>query len=295
MAADAPRASGTSAFRWAVICAIASLGLYVGAAAAGWPGEPNACLDGGNCYCESVRSGPIAQPANTLSCLGFVIVGLWIGLHADRARPARSGDLFVDDPLLPAIYAAVAVFLGPGAMYFHGGMVEWGGVLDALSMYFFIFFVVAYDLTRWLGRGRTFFLVAYFGPLGIATVWQTVMSGSSIPIFATAVTAAVLLEIALAVHAARAGARPVTDASPAERSRLRVIGGSRRWVVFGATCFGLAASVWLPAHTDGPLCFPDSLLQGHAAWHLLCALTVGAIYLHFREPAEARQGAKVAS
>jgi hypothetical protein len=37
-----------------------------------------------------------------------------------------------------------------------------------------------------------------------------------------------------------------------------------------------------PSRTGGFLCDPDSLLQGHAVWHLLCAGTTGSIYLYHR-------------
>ena len=38
---------------------------------------------------------------------------------------------------------------------------------------------------------------------------------------------------------------------------------------------GIGFGVYLLSRTDGPLCAPESLLQGHAIWHLSVAVGVG--------------------
>jgi hypothetical protein len=55
-----------------------------------------------------------------------------------------------------------------------------------------------------------------------------------------------------------------------------------RWAALTVLCFGSAFGVWVPSLSGGPLCEPESWLQGHAAWHLLCAGATGAIYLYLR-------------
>lgn len=37
-------------------------------------------------------------------------------------------------------------------------------------------------------------------------------------------------------------------------------------------CMGAAAAVHASSRTEGPLCRPDSVLQGHALWHVLSAV-----------------------
>jgi hypothetical protein len=54
------------------------------------------------------------------------------------------------------------------------------------------------------------------------------------------------------------------------------------WLVAAAVLFLTAWGVWIPSHTGGLLCDPDSLLQGHAAWHLLDAGAVACIYQFYR-------------
>ncbi len=45
----------------------------------------------------------------------------------------------------------------------------------------------------------------------------------------------------------------------------------------------MAFAVWIPSRrSDGALSDPDSLLQEHALWHLLCALATLLIWLYYR-------------
>lgn len=52
--------------------------------------------------------------------------------------------------------------------------------------------------------------------------------------------------------------------------------------------FGVGLAVYLFSRTGGPLCDPDSLLQGHAAWHVLSAAAAGwfGVRVVAREPSE---------
>ena len=43
--------------------------------------EPNRCQPD-HCFCEALRDGPVMQPSNTYSNLGFVLVGLIIAVPA---------------------------------------------------------------------------------------------------------------------------------------------------------------------------------------------------------------------
>ncbi|HEX6310431.1 MAG TPA: hypothetical protein VF152_02255 [Acidimicrobiia bacterium] len=49
---------------------------------------------------------------------------------------------------------------------------------------------------------------------------------------------------------------------------------ARRRLVIGAVLLGAATAINLLSRTGDPLCRPDSLLQGHAAWHVLTALAL---------------------
>jgi len=35
------------------------------------------------------------------------------------------------------------------------------------------------------------------------------------------------------------------------------------------------------SRTGHPLCVPDSIIQGHAIWHILCSVSTGAMFIYF--------------
>ena len=64
--------------------------------------------------------------------------------------------------------------------------------------------------------------------------------------------------------------------------RHRHLKAQRWWLVAAAVVFLAAFGIWLPSRTGGPWCDPDSLLQGHAAWHLLDAGSVACVFAFYR-------------
>jgi hypothetical protein len=54
------------------------------------------------------------------------------------------------------------------------------------------------------------------------------------------------------------------------------------WFWAGLGIFAVAFAIWNVSRTGGAWCSPESLLQGHALWHLLSAVSVGCFYLYFR-------------
>jgi len=70
------------------------------------------------------------------------------------------------------------------------------------------------------------------------------------------------------------------EAVGARRGRTRI---DRRWLLAAGGLFALAFAIWIPSRTrTGLLCDPEAALQGHAVWHLLCALAAGSIFLYLR-------------
>jgi hypothetical protein len=50
---------------------------------------------------------------------------------------------------------------------------------------------------------------------------------------------------------------------------------ARRWVGTSAAALAAGSAVYLLSRTDAPWCDPESLVQGHAVWHVLAALAAG--------------------
>jgi len=251
----------------AIPCLVAglSIGALVIVGLEGWLG-PLGINAGG--FCERFRDGIIKQPANTWSSLGFVAVGIWIGFTAMRDRaalrvaggPAPSRMSATNG--YPVLYASLAVLLGPGAAAMHASTTDWAGVLDRMSMYVWIAFPVAYGLTRLRDLSGIGFVAIY---LAIALPFCLLIANDAVPISGDFVLGTLIFTLA---------ATEVAIGSE--------LSGRRAWLVAATCAFLLAFGTWLPSRTGGAWCDPDSLLQGHAVWHLLCAVAVACIFAFYR-------------
>jgi len=91
--------------------------------------RPATCLPA-DCFCEAVRPEGLAQPVNTLTSLGYVLLGLW-ALAGGVRRP--DGDRHTA-ALMSAVGVALAL-LGLGSTSYHGTVTFVGQVLDVAGMY----------------------------------------------------------------------------------------------------------------------------------------------------------------
>lgn len=236
----------------------------------GYPGGPDECLVLGDCYCEAAGEGIAAQPANAWSNLGFVAIGLLVLADAGRRRRG-SGRLATDDRYA-VLYGAVAVFLGLGSFAFHGSLRAWGGFVDVQSMHAFLAFILAYDLARIHDRDWGWFLTWFAGLLAVFTAAIAVLPPEhGKTLFGVFVGVALIAEAAVSYPALRPWAPRRLD--------------PRRmpWFWAGLGAFAAAYAVWNLSRTGGVWCTPESLLQGHALWHLLTAVSVGCFYRYFRD------------
>ncbi len=247
-----PRSPGPLAVTAAT--AVVTTGLLVLAVGQGWLG---ADVGRGDDFCEAARAGWVKQPANTWSNLGFVVAGLLVARHAGRT--ALGG--------LATPYACLVVALGPASAAMHATQSAAGGRLDLLSMYLVASFAAAYALMRLAGRGRSFLValfVTFVAMCEVVGAWP-----HEVPLvryagnlaFAALLLTAVVVEVVLWRRAPAAG-RPRTDL---------------RWGAAALVSILVAFTIW--NLTKAAWCDPHSLLQGHAAWHLLDAM---AAYLLFR-------------
>ena len=261
---------------WSATAAIIAFVVLMGSAGAGgWPGKPSDCIIEGDCYCETLAGGIIEQPANTLSNIGFLLVGLSIlaGIGAARSGSRREapGNPMTRREVYPTVYGSVAVFLGLGSAAFHGTITEWGGWVDLVSMYSFILFLLGYNLSRlgeWSDRR---FLSSYASAtVLLAAIQWPLDNGFGKYIFGA------LIVVTLVTEARLAGKL----ASPIIVSR------DRRWLWGGLGVYVFGSVVWALSRTDGVLCSPDTVFQGHALWHLTAAAAVGLLYAYLRSETE---------
>ena len=209
------------------------------------------------CFCEAIRDSLVRQPANTWSSLGFVLVAFWVTMRS--ARRARRG--------LPTLRRAEAwllsgalLLVGLGSAYYHASLTFVGQVLDVSGMYLVATFILLHRL------GPRLNLSPVRGALGFTLVNAVLMVGQVTtpalrrPVFAILLTLALIVEW----RAARAG---------------------RRWLGAGALVMLVAFLFWV-LDQQRLLCAPDSLLQGHAVWHLLGAVAAACLYRSYEEDAD---------
>lgn len=263
-----------------VISFVFWFGLYFGLYFLGWPGELHPCAQAPYCFCETVHLGELAaQKSNTWSDLGFVFAAIFIAFHGSKHLKQKAitqtnknsmHPKYANNSLLIAVYAAAILYMGPGSMFFHGAMTQWGGWLDVISMYVFVFYIICYLIYRsWNLSLKTFF-ISYFALIIFAVllaVFTHDLSSQVFPLFAAALVSLALLQ--------------TIPLSKLGLGRKKDLGLDHKWLFFSLAIFGAAIAIWSQSDTGGPLCYPDSLLQGHSAWHLLSACMTVCIHFYF--------------
>jgi ceramidase len=235
--------------------AIVSTGLLAVAIGQGWLGPD---VGRGANFCEAGRDWVIRQPANTLSNVGFVVAGLLIAWHVGQRGSMMDGRL-------GTAMAVLVVLLGPGSAAMHATQSELGGHLDMLSMYLVAAFAAAYATMRWRRGGPLLFGLTFAG--GVAFGELVGALPVDVPVVNTPGNTAFGLMLIGAI---------VLETRVMRRPGVR----SQRGHVYAALAALLVAFViWNVTKTW--LCAPTSLVQGHAIWHLLDAVSAYFLYRYY--------------
>lgn len=220
-------------------------------------------------FCEALRPGIIMQPANTWSNLGFIVAGLLIAWESMHRKHADVNNPFTRSQFYPSFFATIAVLLGPGSMAMHASTSHIGGFFDMLSMYMVASFMFMYAITRLLRWHQAiwsfvFYLIALSICLVVHFLPNYYVFGfleSIIAAFGTFTVGASIIELYLIFG---------------RRGSINY-----KWAFGFMGAFLLAFAIWYPSRTGGPWCIPDSLIQGHGAWHLLDAFSVYCLYRYY--------------
>jgi hypothetical protein len=239
--------------------AVVSLGLFTLAVTFDWLGPD---VGRGAQFCE-LSDGPLKQPVNTLSNIGFVVAGLAVAFRA--GRPGGLGRSTMSTrPGLATAFACLVVLVGPGSMAMHATESAVGGDLDTLSMYFVAAFAATYAAMRRFGRGQVFMGVTFAAVVLACELAGTY--GGDIPVvdFAGNLAFGAFLLVALVLERQHATRNAVTL--------------DLRWLAAAVGVLGVAFAVWNTARTGAFGCFPHSVYQGHGVWHLLCAVSAYCLF-----------------
>jgi len=212
------------------------------------------------CFCERISDGPIKEPVNTGSNIGFFIVGMLIMWHMTFLQPFRRNRL-TEQPCYGILYGLVAIGIGGGSSAMHGSFTAIGQWLDMGTMFFWTGFVIAYNMAR-IFRLHVPVFTALFLVLSIASNVLQYKFGAN-NTFASLVAIAILLEL-IALF-----------------KRVEVVSWTTtQWMLWTVVIFLVGFGVWLPSRTGHAWCNPDSLWQGHAFWHMTSACAVGFCFIY---------------
>ncbi len=215
-----------------------------------------------HCFCEAVRDGLVRQPANTWSSLAFCVGGVVMAIELVRRRESRGLS-----PFEAACFALASFFVGAGSAFYHASLTFFGQWLDVESMYLLVLVAFAVNVDALRPRAPKRFLAVYVGVnllLGALLVWVPLLRRFA---FAFVVLSVVLTDVLLRRRGLRAW--PLAPLGTA------------------AGVMALAFGIWI-LDTTHVLCVPTSLLQGHAAWHVLGAVATYFLWRYFRGPGSSR-------
>ncbi len=223
--------------------------------------KPATCMPEA-CFCEAIRSGTIAQPANTWSSLGFVLVGFLVFARNVQdtlpSSPLRGLNRMAASRAYAFTYGSALVLIGLGSAFYHASLTFAGQFCDVMGMYLLACFILLYNIS---GLGSNRFVVLYVAMNLILAVFLIVLPELRRYLFAALILIALLL-----AYLPRRAPSARAKSSYLLRAFLTIV------VAFIIFLFDLTKVV----------CQPTSWLQGHALWHLGGALSAGMLYQHYR-------------
>ena len=265
-------------------------------------------------WCERVSGGLFREPLNTLSNLGFMIVGLYMFWVICNDKQ-NSTNPFIGITPISVLYASVVIYLCPGSMLMHGTNTEWGGWADNLSMIMFIILPWLYNIYSMSSWTSKQLLSIYISIVIIYSIWRWFtdwglginfnLFGVSIGLWAISETLYRFWSPSFRFLSGFVGfiVLLLFGTLPNEvfnnfseywwvilfwlpgvlASKQPVNKRTYKWYFLGMIAYFSAFAIWLTGVPDHDLCKPDSIIQAHSIWHLLSALATYFFFLHFRD------------
>jgi hypothetical protein len=250
------------AARFTIIAIIATWGLLAIMAPFNAGLAPATCTTT-HCFCENPRLGSLfLQPSNSWSSFGYVFTGFFLMLDA-RAR--RGSNAFPPEGAI--MFGIAAITVGVGSVLLHATLTLWGQFADVLGMYLVSGFALVYALAK-IGRlDRAKSAMLYIVVCAVLVTVLLIAPEARRWLFFVVLLTALIIEIVFA--------RPL---------RPNVI---LRYLLLGVVVKAVGFGVWV-LDQNRTLCAPDSLIQGHAFWHLCGAVSLWLTYCYFRSESAAQ-------
>jgi hypothetical protein len=265
-------------------------------------------------WCERVSGGLFREPVNTLSNLGFMVVGIYIFYTITTDTNTSANNYFVGLTGISILYSSAAIFLGPGSMLMHGTNSGWGGWADNLSMIMYILIPWLYNIFRMSNWTVRQFLQIYFSIVVIYAVMRWISGwglGINLELFSVSIGLWAISEFLFKFWSplfrflsgfvgffvlALFGTTPLDVMAnfseywwvilfwiPGLLSNKKpTTTRTYKWYFLGMVAYFSAFIIWSTGVPDHALCRPDSLIQAHGIWHLLSAVATYCFFLHYR-------------
>jgi hypothetical protein len=198
--------------------------------------------------CESFHEGLLRQPVNAWSSLALVGAGVWILLRATRRAPGDRAE--------QAAFGAGIALVGIGSVVLHGPGPAWALWFHDLSVLSVLLFLAVRGIGRVLRWPVSRRLLAVAAGLVVLAIVLAVVPTSTVPAAWVLVLVAGLGE--LAAH------RRHPPEPGSTRTRLRTL---------AVVTVAVAGVAYLLGRSASPFCDPSSVMQWHAVWHVLVALS----------------------
>ena len=265
-------------------------------------------------WCERVSGGFFREPANTLGNLGFVFVGLYMFYKLSKDATGNHSPLFGSFKIA-LLYASASTFLGPASMAMHGTHTQFGAWLDNVSMISYILILWIYNLKKLTKFSDRSFFISYSVLLGYyAYSYWFFDSGLGIGVDLFELSIGLWIATEVLVKLPNIYGRVLSGLTVLLTQQLfgsSVIDSFQNlqenwemllyfipalipslqsdverkytpWFFVGVASFFGALMIWETGVPDHPWCEPDSWLQAHMVWHLLCAAATLSFFNFFR-------------
>ncbi len=202
-------------------------------------------------WCEAHQCSWIMTPANTWSNLAYILAGVFM-IWDFKKNPSGSQWL--------RLFPGITILLGCLSGIYHASLNQFSQALDFFGMLALALYLLLMNLVRlnaW-PKSKPLLSLSFAIFIMLAPVLWGIVKGSPIQ--------AIILTLAFGVG--------VTE--------LQAQAESRKYFVLALGLFVVGSLASL-ADITRYWCFPQSLLQAHALWHLLSAGGVYGIYQHYRQ------------
>ena len=267
-------------------------------------------------WCERVSGGFFREPSNTLGNLGFIATGLYMFLTLARDSASGKGIKMFGSSAIALLYASASTFLGPGSMAMHGTHTSFGAWLDNVSMITYILILWLYNLKRLMGFSIKTYFTIYSLLLGWFAYSYWFIGGGlgiGVNLFELSIGLWIATEVLVKFPNiyGRVGSgfvvliiqqlfgNPVINALqnfqdnwemllyfiPAlivPKTSAVIRKKYTPWFFLGFASFFGALIIWGTGVPGHPWCNPDSWLQAHMVWHMLCSVATLSFFNLYR-------------